>query len=37
MKYLCMKSGTAQIVVSPNRDNIRFSVYKCLALNGLFQ
>jgi superfamily II DNA helicase RecQ len=23
-----MKSGTAQIVVSPNRDNIRFSVFK---------
>ena len=28
MKYLCMKSGTVPIVVSPNRDNIRFTVLK---------
>lgn len=28
MKYLCMKSGTKLIVVSPNRDNIRFTVLK---------
>ena len=28
MKHLCMKSGTVPIVVSPNRDNIRFTVLK---------
>ena len=28
MKYLCMKSGTKPIVVSPNRDNIQFTVMK---------
>ncbi|CAB3979298.1 ATP-dependent DNA helicase Q1 [Paramuricea clavata] len=37
MKYLCMKSGTAQIVVSPNRNNIRFSVFKADAQLSCFE